>query len=517
MMTLLKTIASKLYRFLIRVLAFTAKENRIILHQPRLIFSLILGPFLILLIFGLGYRQTTRTRDTLFVVPEGSQMAEEIQNYAADLPDNINFMGVTSDPDEANAKLQNREIDLVIVSPRDPAADWQDNSQSVFTLYHNEIDPLEEAYVHVLGQRSIDKLNQLVLLEVAEQAKAEAAGYQEDVQDAQEQATAIRRALEEGGGSDVETALAALQEDVDLLSSFTGVGAILLSNLETTVGDREDGSLRNLATRLETIQQNLGVLSEMDLTQTDFSDETAVLSRIESDLDDLDALITDFRQTDSTVLVKPFVEETLSVINVNIDPTHFYVPAVIALLLQHIAITIAGLSIVRERKEGAIEFFQAAPVSPFETLLGKYLSFLLLIGALAAILVALIIWGLGVPMLGAPDRFIAAIAALLTVSLGIGFHISLSAQSNSQAIQFSMIVLLASIFFSGFFLPLYRLRPLARIISWAIPATYGTQLLQNIMLRGQTGSLLQQMLLILFSIILFALAWVRLRRQMKQE
>lgn len=512
-----KKIVRSLYRFLIRNLAFVSKEIQLILHQPRLIFSLILGPFLILLIFGLGYSQQSRDRDTLFVVPEGSPMVREIENYADNLPTNVNYMGITHDPDVADAKLRRGEVDLVISAPWNPSENWRNNEQATFTLYHNEIDPIEESYVHVLGQRSIDHLNQLVLLQVADQAKEEAEDYQIDVANASEQATAARRALEQGDGPAAETAISELQEDLGLLTATTGAGITLLAQLEPVSDQTGDDTVNAITSRLQTIQQSLDRLGQIDTTQNDFSEEAAVASEIETDLNTIDELLTEFRQTNSHVLVQPFVNETLSTISVQLQPTHFYVPGVIALLLQHIAITMAGLSIVRERKEGAMELFQAAPVSAFETLLGKYLSFVILTGLLAAILSALVIWGLQVPMLGAPDRYVAAIAALLITSLGIGFHISISAQSDSQAIQFSMIVLLASIFFSGFFLPLYRLRTFAQIVSWMLPATYGTQLLQNIMLRGQTGSLLQQGILILAAIILFLLAWRRLHRQMKQE
>jgi ABC-2 type transport system permease protein len=80
-----------------------------------------------------------------------------------------------------------------------------------------------------------------------------------------------------------------------------------------------------------------------------------------------------------------------------------------------------------------------------------------------------------------------------------------------------MLTLLAAIFFSGFFLPLYRLAPPVRIISWMLPATYGTVLLQDVMLRGQPPQLLLLMSLFIFAAILFLWGWWRLARQMVKE
>jgi len=47
---------------LIRIGAFARKEMTEILRQPRLLLTLILGPFLILLLFGIGYKTLTVTR-----------------------------------------------------------------------------------------------------------------------------------------------------------------------------------------------------------------------------------------------------------------------------------------------------------------------------------------------------------------------------------------------------------------------------------------------------------------------
>jgi ABC-2 type transport system permease protein len=80
-----------------------------------------------------------------------------------------------------------------------------------------------------------------------------------------------------------------------------------------------------------------------------------------------------------------------------------------------------------------------------------------------------------------------------------------------------MILLLAAIFFSGFFLPLYRLVSYVQVVSWMLPATYGTVLLQDVMLRGQFPSLIQLGALYLFGVVLFLLAWWRLQRQMPRQ
>jgi len=504
-----------LWRAIIRIFAFIGKEVRAILHQPRLVFSLILGPFLILLIFGLGYRNAPRTLNTLFVVPEGSQMEGYVQEYAKTLGGSIAFAGITHDPEEADRRLRNKEVDLVVVTPFDPATDWENNEQSTFVLYHNEIDPLEEGYIQVLGQQYAQEINRQVLLTAVAQSQQEAGTWQQDVAQAKTHVTALRQALAAGEKVRAQNSAAELKQELDLLTLTLGSGVALMSSLEEATGSQDTTS--SLLAELETLQNESDQMVTATASDDPLNQSEASTTELENSLNRVDTLLTTFRDMDTEVLVAPFRSQLLSITQVRIEQMHFYVPAVIALLLQHLAITLAGLSIVREKLGGAMELFRAAPVSSFEMLFGKYVSYLLLIGVLAAVLTGLVVWGLNVPQLGLWGNYVLIILALLLASLGIGFHISLSAGSHSQAIQYGMLTLLAAIFFSGFFLPLYRLSPGVRVISWMLPATYGTVLLKDVMLRGQAPPLLLMGALYGFAAVLFVLAWIRLRRQMVME
>jgi ABC-2 type transport system permease protein len=80
-----------------------------------------------------------------------------------------------------------------------------------------------------------------------------------------------------------------------------------------------------------------------------------------------------------------------------------------------------------------------------------------------------------------------------------------------------MIVLLASIFFSGLFLGLELLRPFVHVVSWMLPATYATQMLQDVMLRGTFTRPELLTALLLVGVSLFVLAWALLRRTMARR
>jgi ABC-2 type transport system permease protein len=183
--------------------------------------------------------------------------------------------------------------------------------------------------------------------------------------------------------------------------------------------------------------------------------------------------------------------------------------------LQHLSITFASLSIVRERRSGIIELFRVAPISAFETLVGKFLSYLFFEILLAGVITFLAVWLLKVPMFGQWTSYALAVIVLLFTSLGVGFLISLISQTDTQAVQYSMLLLLASIFFSGFFLDLRLMWEPMKILAWSLPATYGIRMLQDIMLRGAStpAILLQGLALIGFALLI--IDWLILRQRME--
>jgi len=188
---------------------------------------------------------------------------------------------------------------------------------------------------------------------------------------------------------------------------------------------------------------------------------------------------------------------------------------VIVLLLQHVSITFASLSIVRETRSGIMELFKVAPITAFETLVGKYASYLFFEIILAGIITTLAVWLLKIPIFGHWLDYALAVVILLFTSLGVGFLISLISETDTQAVQYSMLLLLASIFFSGFFMDLRLMREPITVLAWSLPATYGIRMLQDIMLRGSSIPLPVFLGIAAIGIILFLIDWIFLRKKME--
>ena len=383
--------------FLIQVSSFVRKEVAEILRQPRLVATLILGPFLILLIFGIGYNNSLRTMRTVMVVPEDSLIKEEIQDIASRLAGAVEMVGIVSTREEAKQMLGDGDADLILVTPADPFGDIQANQQSEMEMIHNEIDPLEQMFVNTLERAYVEEVNRMVWVRTLDRAKEEAQDVLVKVEETQTDATQLSRDLQNGDGEKAGEGVVILMED------FREIDLALSTSLATFEGVQsmsDEEMFGSPFQRLEDAERTLVELEAFDPDKENYNQEIVLVTSLQQQLKLMDDFLSGLIELNSRVLARPFTGKTEQLSEVDFGPIDFYVPGVISLLLQHIAITLAALAIVRERVGGSIELFRAAPVTSFQTLLGKTISFMIFGGVLAAVLTILVILLLHVPMLG---------------------------------------------------------------------------------------------------------------------
>jgi ABC-2 type transport system permease protein len=89
--------------------------------------------------------------------------------------------------------------------------------------------------------------------------------------------------------------------------------------------------------------------------------------------------------------------------------------------------------------------------------------------------------------------------------------ISLVADSERMAVQLSMLVLIASVFFSGFVLPVQDFIGPVQYVSYALPVTHGIALLQDAMLRGSISEPWMLLALAAIGLALYLLSLSRMR------
>jgi ABC-2 type transport system permease protein len=483
---------------LIRLLAVASKEVAEVRRQPRLLASLLLGPFLILLLFGVGYQGSTPGIPTLLVVPPELVDDPAVATLRQSLPSTFDIREVTTDEPAAMRRLRQGEVRLVEVLPGDAQARVLRGEQAPIEFRYDEINPLEERWLRFATYVQTLQLNNLLVEGVTAQTQSQSAGVLEMLADARTRLATVGRTLEV---ADEDLLRGSLRRARDAVAALAASPAVAASAPLGASGERA------VRASLSEVANDLSAL-EAAAARGSLAQERARIDRTAQRLAELEATVQQLSSVPAAVIVSPLEQSTTNLAGPPLDLMVFYAPGVMALILQHIALTVAALSLVRERLRGALELFAVTPVSVGQLLAGKYLGFILFTGLLGLLLLALMRL-LNVPFLGDVWLWAALLVLFLLASLGIGFVISSLSTSESQAVQLSMLVLLVSIFFSGFFLPLESFVPPVRALSALLPLTWGILGFQAIMLRGEPPE--PAVWLALAAIGLITAAWVRLR------
>ena len=159
--------------------------------------------------------------------------------------------------------------------------------------------------------------------------------------------------------------------------------------------------------------------------------------------------------------------------------------------------------------------FRVSPLQLSQILLGKSLAYILYVSVAGLIMTSLMVL-LKVPLPAYPLQFLALLLFVTAASVGLGLLISSVSSTDSQAIQFTMIALPLSIFFTNFFLEITGFLWPAWIIAFLIPMSYAVYGFQSLMLVGTSPEPFIWIGLAVVTILAYGLTSIILRRQYRK-
>jgi ABC-2 type transport system permease protein len=200
--------------------------------------------------------------------------------------------------------------------------------------------------------------------------------------------------------------------------------------------------------------------------------------------------------------------------NPGMQSVNFMIPGLLGLILQFQTLLLTAFAVVRERERGTLEQLVVTPVKPWELMLGKILPFVVI--AFANVLVASAVgrFWFGVEFAGSFALLLVLAALFVLSSLGLGLLISTISQTQTQAMQVALFVMLPSIILSGFVFPRESMPFVIRDLGFLIPLTYFLEILRGIILKGVGVEVLwpQVVALAIFGAMVFGLSANRFRK-----
>ncbi len=202
--------------------------------------------------------------------------------------------------------------------------------------------------------------------------------------------------------------------------------------------------------------------------------------------------------------------------NPDLESAHFFVPALVGIILQLVTLFLTAFSVVRERERGTLEQLFVTPVGRAGLLIGKLVPYALM-GFIETLIVLLVmVFVFGVPIHGSITLLLTLVGLFLLTSLGMGLFVSTVARTQVLAFQLGFIIMLPSILLSGFIFPREGMPWPIWLISFALPATYFIEILRGIILRSaDLRDLLPQVWgLAACFVVVMSLSLLRFRKQL---
>ena len=160
------------------------------------------------------------------------------------------------------------------------------------------------------------------------------------------------------------------------------------------------------------------------------------------------------------------------------------VPGLLGIILTMTLIMITSIALTREVERGTIEALLSTPVRASEIMIGKTTPYILIGFVQTGIVLVAAHVIFGIPFLGDPTPFLAALFMFIFANLMLGYLISTVAATQMQAMQMTFFVFLPSILLSGFMFPFAAMPGWAKAIGECLPITHFLRIVREVMLKG---------------------------------
>ncbi len=170
--------------------------------------------------------------------------------------------------------------------------------------------------------------------------------------------------------------------------------------------------------------------------------------------------------------------------NPDMETLWFIIPGMCAMLLQTQSIVLTATAVVREREVGTIEQLLVTPIRPVELMLGKIAPNILIAMINLLTVLAIGIFGFGVPFQGNFWLFLWLAFLYVFSGLGLGLLISTLSQNQRQTQQLIMVMMMLGVVLSGFMFPRDAMPVALRLAGNLFPLTYFIPISRGIITKG---------------------------------
>ena len=233
-------------------------------------------------------------------------------------------------------------------------------------------------------------------------------------------------------------------------------------------------------------------------------------------------MLVDAAQARQTAMLTPVIERTLLGIEREMRGTEplfpltvvdvqarsqryidFLVPGLLALTIMQISVAGSGYNIVEYRRKGILKRLFVTPLRPRDFITGIVLARLVITVTEVALLLAIAVVLLDVPVVGNPLELLALIFVGSAIFLSLGFCMGSLAKTQQSIMLLGNLITLPQMFLSGVFFSVDSMPDAMQPIASVLPLTFVVSSVRDVVVNGV--SLLEQLPTVLGLVVWLAL------------
>ncbi|PKD41302.1 antibiotic ABC transporter permease [Methylomonas sp. Kb3] len=170
--------------------------------------------------------------------------------------------------------------------------------------------------------------------------------------------------------------------------------------------------------------------------------------------------------------------------NPNLESRWFIVPGIVGLLTLVVTMTVAALSVAREREQGTFDQLLVTPFTPAEILIGKAIPGLIIGVAEASFSIFMVVFWFQVPLLGSLAALYIGIVLYVFSVIGAGLMISSLSVTQQQGLLGGFLVIVPGVILSGYATPIENMPELVQQLTFVNPLRYFLIIIRGVFLEG---------------------------------
>ena len=203
--------------------------------------------------------------------------------------------------------------------------------------------------------------------------------------------------------------------------------------------------------------------------------------------------------------------------NPELSSRNYFIPGILGMIINMVAISMTAMSVVKEREIGTIEQIIVSPIQPMEYIAGKIIPYVgICFIDIIIISIAAIAW-FGVPFNGSYLFLVFASSIFILANVSVGLFVSTISRSQQQAILSTFLYFLPSILFSGYIFPIYSMPEVIQYITYINPLRYYMTIVSGVFLKGVGVTVLwgDMLVLLIMGVFLFLLSAKRFNERLE--